>query len=69
MFRAWPKIPRLENEVYHITEKLMAQMLQLLFSHCHIFQKEKSLHIPNLFLCSIQKQQMLTVFGHSPVLV
>ena len=22
MFRAWPKIPRLENEVYHITEKI-----------------------------------------------
>lgn len=22
MFKAWPKIPRLENEVYHITEKL-----------------------------------------------
>ncbi len=22
MFKAWPKIPRLENEVYHITEKI-----------------------------------------------
>lgn len=22
MFRKWPKIPRLENEVYHITEKI-----------------------------------------------
>jgi len=22
MFRSWPKIPRLENEVYHITEKI-----------------------------------------------
>lgn len=22
MFKAWPKIPRLENEVYHVTEKI-----------------------------------------------
>lgn len=22
MFKAWPKIPRLENEIYHITEKI-----------------------------------------------
>jgi len=22
MFKAWPKIPRLENEIFHITEKI-----------------------------------------------
>lgn len=60
MFKAWPKIPRLENEIYHITEKIDGT------NACIIIQPYDSLnHSGSIFPLFVDKEYKLCVFAQS----
>ncbi len=41
-FKAWPKIPRLENEVYHITEKIDGTNAAIIINEQGIFAQSRT---------------------------
>lgn len=60
LFKAWPKIPRLENEVYHITEKIDGT------NACIIIVPYDFLnHSGSIFPLYINKEYSLCVFAQS----
>lgn len=42
MFRGWPKIPRLENEIYHITEKIDGTNACIIITEEDVFAQSRT---------------------------
>lgn len=62
MFKAWPKIPRLENEVYHITEKIDGTNACIIIQP---YDKYEHVEVNPLYYTKIDSYTNLGLFAQS----
>ena len=60
MFKAWPKIPRLENEVYHITEKIDGTNGAIIIQDCAVEDGKILARVSGFYIWAQSRTRLIT---------